>query len=136
MNMTRRISPRFTLLLVSCITGTLFLASCSTPRHAAEGRSVDFSHYDEPLYDQIADHIKARVMARLGEGRNNRDRYFIIPFGYENEGNDPVYSHSFISVIRVFADGKQPKLTPELRKRTYKGREFEAFTVSWLPRDF
>jgi hypothetical protein len=72
----------------------------------------------------------------LGEGRNPRDRYFIIPFGYENDGNDPVYSHSFLSVIRVFADGRQPKRTEGLKKRTYKNREFEAYTISWLPHDF
>src|SRR5262249_29157557 len=63
-------------------------------------------------------------------------RYFIIPFAYQNEANDPEFSHSFISVIRVFADTKQPKLTPGLRTRSYKNREFEAFTISWLPRDF
>ena len=45
--------------------------------------------------------MKARIL---------RDRYFIIPFAYENDGNDPEFSHSFISVIRVFADDKQPRL--------------------------
>jgi hypothetical protein len=39
-------------------------------------------------------------------------------------------------VIRVFADDKQAKLTPGLKTRTYKNREFEAFTISWLPYDF
>jgi hypothetical protein len=97
---------------------------------------VDFSNYDEPLYEQIVDRIKARISARLGEGRNTRDRYFIIPFAYQNDGNDPEFSHSFISVIRVFADDKQPRLTAGLKKRRYKNREFEAFTISWLPRDF
>jgi hypothetical protein len=97
---------------------------------------VDFSNYDEPLYEQIVDRIKARISERLGEGRNTRDRYFIIPFAYQNDGNDPEFSHSFISVIRVFADDKQPRLTAGLKKRRYKNREFEAFTISWLPRDF
>ena len=36
----------------------------------------------------------------------------------------------------MFADNKQPKLTPGLKTRSYKNREFEAFTISWLPRDF
>src|SRR5712692_4020065 len=97
---------------------------------------VDFSTYDVPLYTQIVDRIKAKVSARLGEGSNTRERYFIIPFAYEDKGNHPEFSHSFISVIRVFADNKQPKLTPGLKTRTYKNREFEAFTISWLPRDF
>jgi len=97
---------------------------------------VNFSNYDVPLYTQIVDHIKAKVSARLGEGNNTRDRYFIIPFAYEDRGNHPEHSHSFISVIRVLADNKQPKLTLGLEKRRYKNREFEAFTISWLPADF
>ena len=65
-----------------------------------------------------------------------RDRYFIIPFAYQDRGNHPEHSHSFLSVVRVFADDKQPKLTPGLKTGTYKNREFEAFTISWLPHDF
>ncbi|HEY4282033.1 MAG TPA: hypothetical protein VGM62_03145 [Chthoniobacterales bacterium] len=97
---------------------------------------VDFSKYDEPLYDQMVDRIKAKISARLGEGLNTRERYFIIPFAYEDRGNHPELSHSFISVIRVFADNKQTELTPGLPTRTYKDRKFEAFTISWLPADF
>src|SRR5213076_2465858 len=97
---------------------------------------VDFSNYDVPLYTQIVDRIKAKVSARLGEGSNTRERYFIIPFAYQDRGNHPEFSHSFISVIRVFADNKQRKLIPGLPTRKYKNLEFEAFTISWLPRDF
>ena len=110
----------------------LFAARTAT----AAPRVVDFSSYDVPLYTQIVNRIKAKVSARLGKGPNTRDRYFIIPFAYEDKGNHPEFSHSFISVIRVFADNKQPKLTPGLKKQTYRDREFEAFTISWLPRDF
>jgi hypothetical protein len=99
-------------------------------------RDVDFSNYDVPLYTQIVDHIKAKVSARLGERENTSDRFFIIPFAYQDRGNHPEHSHSFISVIRVFADNTQPKLTPGLTTRKYKNREFEAFTISWLPHDF
>ena len=99
-------------------------------------QGVDFSGYDAPLYTQIVDRIKDRVSARLGEGKNTRDRYFIIPFAYQDRGNHPEHSHSFISVIRVFADNKQPKPTPGLKARKYRNREFEAFTISWLPHDF
>jgi hypothetical protein len=99
-------------------------------------RDVDFSNYDKPLYTQIVDHIKAKVSARLGEGSNTRERYFIIPFAYQDRGNHPEFSHSFISVIRVLADNKQRKLTPGLKLRRYRNREFEAFTISWLPHDF
>jgi len=62
----------------------------------------------------------------MGEGRNTRDRYFIIPFAYQNEDNDPEFADSFITVIRVLADTKQPRLTPGLTKRSYKNRDFEA----------
>ena len=89
-----------------------------------------------PLYDQIVGRIKAKVLARLGEGRNTHDRYFIIPFAYENKGNDPEFSHSFMSVIRVLADDQQPQLTHGLKTGTLKNRNFEAFTISWLPHDF
>jgi hypothetical protein len=99
-------------------------------------RDVDFSNYDVPLYTQIVDHIKAKVSARLGEGSNTRDRYFIIPFAYQDRGNHPEHSHSFISVIRVLADNQQPKLTPGLKVRREENRNFEAFTISWLPQDF
>ena len=97
---------------------------------------ADFSNYDTPLYTQIVDRIKAKVSTRLGEGSNTYDRFFIIPFAYEDRGNHPEHSHSFISVIRVMADDKQPKLTPGLETRKYQNREFEAFTISWLPEDF
>jgi hypothetical protein len=93
----------------------------------------DYSHYEVPLHEQVTDHIKARILARLGEGRNTRDRYFIIPFAHENKGNDAEFSHSFITVIRVLSDARQPKLTPGIVKRSYKDRNFEAFTISWLP---
>jgi hypothetical protein len=97
---------------------------------------VDFSNYDAPLYQQMVNRIKAKVAARLGEGKNTRDRYFIVPFAYQNKRNTPDFSHSFISVIRVLADGKQPSLTPGFRRGKYKNRDFEAFTISWLPHDF
>ena len=76
---------------------------------------VDFSNYDVPLYTQIVDRIKAKVSLALVRAPNTRERYFIIPFAYQDRGNHPEFSHSFISVIRVFADNKQPKLTPGLK---------------------
>jgi hypothetical protein len=111
-----------------------FLFAAHTAQ-AAPG-NVDFSGYDLPLYEQVVNRIKAKVLARLGETRSTRDRYFIIPFAYEDRGNHPEHSHSFITVIRVLADTKEPKLTPGLKTRTYANREFEAFTISWLPHDF
>ncbi len=116
-----------------------FLLIVCTASFATSGlvpRQVDFSGYDLPLYTQVVNRIKAKILARLGEGINTRDRYFIIPFAYQNRANDPKFSHSFISVIRVFPDNKQTELTPGLETRSYKNREFEAFTISWLPSDF
>jgi len=114
----------------------LLLASLLFAQVSSAQSGIDFSNYNVPLYEQIVNRIKAKVSARLGKGRNPRDRYFIIPFAYQDRGNNPEFSHSFISVIRVFADGKEAKLTPGLKTRTYKDRKFEAFTISWLPRDF
>jgi hypothetical protein len=117
-------------------TFVLLLALPVFTQAGSPPRDVDFSNYDVPLYTQIVNHIKAKVSARLGEGESMRDRYFIIPFAYQDRGNHPEHSHSFLSVVRVFADDKQPKLTPGLKTGTYKNREFEAFTISWLPHDF
>src|SRR6266446_5490080 len=105
--------------------------------HTAQAvQDVDFANYNVPLYTQIVNRARAKISARLGEASNPRDRYFIIPFAYQNDKNDPEFSHSFVSVVRVLADNKQPKLTPGLKTRSYKNREFEAFTISWLPHDF
>jgi hypothetical protein len=102
----------------------------------AQAGDVDFSNYDVPLYVQIVDRIKAKISPRLGKGSLKHDRYFIIPFAYQDNGNHPEFSHSFITVIRVFATNKEPKRTPGFPTRKYKGWEFEAFNISWLPRDF
>ena len=99
-------------------------------------QDVDFSNYDTPLYVQIVDRIEAKIAPRLGKGPLKHDRYFIIPFAYQDKGNHPEFSHSFITVIRVFATNKQAKLTPGLPTRRYKGWEFEAYNISWLPADF
>jgi hypothetical protein len=127
----RRIAARVDASQMTFLIGFVLLA-LSFGSNAA----VDFTYYDVPLYEQITNHIKTKILARLGDGKNPRDRYFIIPFAYENKGNDPRFSHSFMSVIRVVADDKQPRLTPGLKNRTYKDRNFEAFTISWLPHDF
>jgi hypothetical protein len=113
----------------------IFLLLLWFPLMAAAG-DVDFSRYDVPLYTQIVDRIKAKISRRLGDGPLTHERYFIIPFAYQDRGNHPEFSHSFVSVIRVFADNKPAKLTSGLPTRKYKNWEFEAFTISWLPRDF
>ena len=125
-------APRIHAPFTTSITCLAFLLAFSFAAKAG----VDYSNYDVPLHEQIKNQIKVHVMTRLGEGKNTRDRYFIIPFAYENKGNDPEFTHSFMSVIRVLADDKQLELTPGLTKRTYKNRDFEAFTISWLPHDF
>ena len=132
------LSPIFPRLLwaagfIGCV---VLPTSCTTDSVSSKSRTVDFSHDSQPLTEQVTERIQASVYARLGKGRSSRDRYFIIPFAYENQGNEPGFSHSFISVIRVLADGSYSKLTPELRTRRYKDRQFEAFTISWLPHDF
>ena len=132
---TPHAASRVTTALLPLIAGMLFLTGCITPSGTGR-REVDFSHYDEPLYEQLTNRIIAKLTARLGEGTNTRDRFFIIPYAYQNKGNDPAFSHSFITVIRVYADGTAPKRTSGVKQIEHKGRDFEAFTISWLPADF
>lgn len=123
------------LVRLSLLALFVFLPSVSSQAGVLD-RKPDYSQHDVPLYEQVTNRIKAKILARLGHGHNPRDRYFIIPFAYQNKGNAPEFSHSFISVIRVLADHKQTHLTDGLVKGIYKNREFEAFTISWLPHDF
>jgi hypothetical protein len=99
----------FTASVRSLILGA-FSLSLFAPAPAAQARDgLDYANYDVPLYQQIVNRIRAKVSARLREGRLTQDRFFIIPFAYENDGNDPELSHSFMTVIRVFAEGKRPR---------------------------
>jgi hypothetical protein len=132
----RKISRRVKPLAGWVATCALLFSPC-VPVHAGLlKRDVDFSNYDAPLFQQIVNRIRAKVAARLGEGVNTQDRYFIVPFAYQDRRIKPEFSHSFISVIRVLADGKQPSLTSGFRRGRFKNRDFEAFTISWLPHDF
>jgi hypothetical protein len=114
----------------------LFFFLCAFVTTASAEDKVDFSQYDAPLYDQVVGHIAEKVSARLGPGHNRRDRYFIIPFAYENRGNDPEFSHSFITVIRVLAEGSKPHPASQLKTGKFKRWQFEAYTISWIPNDF
>src|SRR5690242_11491253 len=60
--------------------GGLLLSPCVPVDGGLLGGKVDVSTYDVPLHEQVVNRIKAKVAARLGEGRNTRDRYFIVPF--------------------------------------------------------
>ncbi|EDY19786.1 hypothetical protein CfE428DRAFT_2375 [Chthoniobacter flavus Ellin428] len=139
MNNSRLLShafASFTFSALAFLACALFLGS-PTRAHAGWGKpDADFSNYDVPVFEQITNHIKAKVTAKLAKGKLAHDRYFIIPFAYENKGNDPAFSHSFMSVIRVFANDRHPQLTEGLELRRYQNRDFEAFTISWIPHDF
>ena len=119
------------------LTLAAFSLSLFATAPAVQGKGgLDYANYDVPLYQQIVNRIRAKVSARLREGRLTQDRFFIIPFAYENDGNDPELSHSFMTVIRVFAEGKRPRPNSEFKTGTYKGWNFEAYNISWLPADF
>jgi hypothetical protein len=133
----RRINRLEKPLISWAATCALFAFCLSAPVQAGLLKpDVDYSNYQTPLLMQMVNRIKAKIAVRLGTGENRRDRYFIIPFAYQNKGNSPDFSHSFISVVRVFADQKQPKYTPGFRRERYRNRNFEAFTISWLPANF
>ena len=131
--MNESTARKFTATRRILLTAFLFLSLSFV---AGARPAPDFSQYDVPLYQQLTTRIKAKILSRLGEGRSMRDRYFMIPFAYENRGNDPEYSHSFMTVIRVLADKKNARTTDGLKPGSYKNRQFEAFTISWLPHDF
>jgi hypothetical protein len=114
----------------------LVLSPCTQTRAGLLKPDVDYSNYDAPLWDQVINRIKNKITARLGEGKHTVDRYFIVPFAYQHRGNRPAVAHSFISVIRVFADDRPPRFTPGLRNGQFRNRNFEAFTISWMPADF
>ena len=89
--------PRPVKPLLSLVAICALLFSPCLPVHGGLLKpDVDFSNYDVPLFEQIVNRIKAKVAARLGEGENKQDRYFIVPFAYQNKGNNPEFSHSFI----------------------------------------
>ncbi|HEY5748424.1 MAG TPA: hypothetical protein VIU12_20280, partial [Chryseolinea sp.] len=135
-NQDQQADRRLIKTVLLFVAGFLIVFAPGSAQAGPEKRGIDFSDYDVPLAQQVTNRIKAKILARLGEGKNTQDRYFIIPFAYENKGNDPEFSHSFISVIRVLADSKQPRLTSGLKVRREADRNFEAYTISWLPEDF
>ena len=114
----------------------IFLFPLLAEADVFQRHEVDFSKYDEPLSAQVVDRIKAKIAPRLGNRPLTHDRYFIVPFAYQNEDNDPSFSHSFISVIRVFSSNGPKNYTPGLRTGKYRNWDFEAYTISWLPADF
>jgi hypothetical protein len=121
----------------------IWIATCallSSPCLPAQGGflkpDVDYSNYNVPLYEQIVNRIKAKGAPRLGKGKYSRDRYFIVAFAYQNRRHDPELSHSFISVIHLLPEGKKLGVRPGFRRGIFKGRDFEAFTISWVPHDF
>ena len=132
----RKISRRFKPL-------ASWLATCAllfSPGLAVHGGllkpDVDFSNYNVPLYEQIVNRIKAKGAPELGKGKNTRDRYFIVAFAYQDRWHTPQRSHSFISVIHLLPAGKQLGPISGFRTGKFKGRDFEAFNISWVPHDF
>src|SRR5690606_10281559 len=115
MNPTFHPFQKVTSALFRVLLSGLFLLAIQSPAQAAWlKKPADFSNYDTPLYDQITQLIQVKIQSRLGDGRSPRDRYFIIPFAYQNRGNDPKFSHSFMTVIRVVADKRQSSRTAGL----------------------
>jgi hypothetical protein len=132
----RKISRRVTPLANWVATCVLLFSLCVAVHGGLLKADVDFSNYDVPLYEQIVNRIKAKGAPRLAEGENKKDRYFIVAFAMQDKWNRPEFSHSFISVIHLFAEGRKPGLRTGFRRGKIKGRNFEAFTISWLPHDF
>jgi hypothetical protein len=118
------------------LTCALLASPCLPVRAGLLKPDVDFSNYNVPLYEQIVNRIKAKGAPRLGKGKHTRDRYFIVAFAYQDERNRPELSHSFISVIHLLPLGEKTGSRSGFRQGRFQGRDFEAFTISWLPHDF
>ena len=118
------------------LAGVLILSLSFVARAGFLKQDPDFSNFDVPLYEQIANHIKAKVAARLGEGEMRGTAFLLFLSLTKTKGITQEFSHSFVSVIRVLADGKQPSLRSGFRRGRFKNQDFEAFTISWLPHDF
>jgi hypothetical protein len=105
------------------LTAVLFLA-LSVVARAGE---IAYSNYDVPLFEQVTNRIKDKVSARLGEERTRAIVFSSFLSLTKTRRMNLKFAHSFLSVIRVFADDKQPHITSGLKLRKYKNREFEAF---------
>ena len=134
--MQRKISRRFKHLASWVATCALLFSPGVAVHGGLLKADVDFSHYDVPLYEQIVNRMKAKAAPRVGEGENTRDRYFIVPFAYQDRWHTPQRSHSFIAVIHLLPEGKKLGPTSGFKRGKFKGRDFEAFNISWVPHDF
>ena len=88
----RRISRRAKPLASWIVYYALLFSLCVSVGAGLLKADVDFSNYDVPLYEQIVNRIKAKVAARLGEGVNTQDRYFIVPFAFQKRWNNRHFS--------------------------------------------
>src|ERR1700693_510042 len=95
----RKISRGIKPLAIWIATCALLFSPCVPVHGGLLKADVDFSNYEVPLFEQIVNRIKAKVEARLGEGVNTQDRYFIVPFAFQRRWNNPQFSHSFISGV-------------------------------------
>lgn len=97
---------------------------------------LNFAHADVPLHEQVLERIREKIAAKLGKERLTHDRYFIVPFAYQNPGNNPESSHSFMAAIRVFPEGAALTKGTEFKRGVHGGWNYEACNISWLPADF
>jgi hypothetical protein len=73
----------------SLILGAFSLSLFASAPAVQGKEGLDYANYDVPLYQQIVNRIRAKVSARLQGARLTQDRFFIIPFAYENDGTTP-----------------------------------------------
>mgnify|MGYP003694307851 CR=1 FL=1 len=105
------------LSLVGSQCALCFLSPCVPVQGGLLKADVDFSNYDVPLFEQIVQPHQGQGCSALGRGREHTGPLFYCCLSLTNDRwNNPQFSHSFISVIRVLGDGKQPGLTSGLRR--------------------
>jgi len=132
----RKINRRVKPLAGWLATCALLFSPCIPVHGGWLKADVNFSNYNVPLYQQIVNRIKAKGASSLENGKNTRDRYFIVPFAYQNRWHSPELSHSFIAVIHLLPEGKKLGPRSGFKQGRFEGRDFEAFNISWVPHDF
>src|SRR5260221_6523695 len=100
----RKISRRVKPLVSWVATCALLFSPCVPVRAELLKGDVEFSNYDAPLYKQIVNRIKAKVAARLGEGKNTQSE----------EHTSELQSHSDL-VCRLLLEKKKTYILPANR---------------------
>jgi hypothetical protein len=101
-----------------------FNAAClfllfATSQFSEAKKQIDYTHYDSPLYTQVVNRVREKILLKLSKGDSGKSRFFMIGFAYEDDTNQAEQSHTFGTMVRIDPNHK-----------------IEHFNISWLPDRF